>query len=62
MRGVSPRDTHEGKAVTCPLCEGLVPLPAEHEPAVCEPCGVVFQPVAEIGWFNAPITVYALEP
>lgn len=48
--------------MTCPLCLQPVALPPPHEPAVCEPCDVRFQPVADMGWFDYSVTVYALEP
>ncbi len=46
----------------CPLCGGLITLPAVGEPAICVPCNVVFKPVADVGWFGESIIVYALEP
>jgi len=50
-----------GGGVTCPICCGTVELPEPSYPAWCPTCDVFFREVAEMGWFDYSVTVYALE-
>lgn len=45
----------------CPTCLGPVELPEPHYPAWCPACDLFFRPVADIGWWNESIVIYALE-